>query len=59
MFRNVPVHQDGIGEGGDSLHHKLWETNQRLENTVAALDHKISSIVDIMQQHQLEIKVIH
>jgi hypothetical protein len=59
MFRNVPLHQGGTGEDADSLHHKLWETNQKLENTVTALDHKINSVIDIMQQHQLEIKVIH
>ncbi|XP_021913253.1 enhancer of mRNA-decapping protein 4 isoform X2 [Zootermopsis nevadensis] len=54
--RNAPIHLDGIGESGDGLHHKLSEANQKLENTVTTLDHKINSIVEIMQQHQLEIK---
>lgn len=59
MFRNAPIHLDGIGESGDGLHHRLSEANQKLETTVTTLDHKINSIVEIMQQHQLEIKVIH
>lgn len=59
MFRTVPIFQDGaVGQDGDSFQHSLWKTNQKLENTVTALDHKINSIFEILQQQQQEIKVM-
>jgi hypothetical protein len=52
------VYQDGaVVSNGDSVHPNLWKSNQKLESSVTALDHKIGSIVEIMQQQQLEIKV--
>lgn len=58
--RNVPVFQDGaVGQDGDSFQHNLWKTNQKLENTVAALDHKITSVFEILQQQHLEIKKLY
>jgi hypothetical protein len=59
MFRNVPVFQDGaVGPEGDSFQHSFQKTNQKVENTLTALDHKINSIFETLQQQQLEIKVM-
>lgn len=59
VFRNVPLFQDGaVGQDGDSFQHSLWKTNQKLENSITVLDHKINSICEILQQQQLEIKVM-
>ncbi|XP_069698744.1 enhancer of mRNA-decapping protein 4 isoform X2 [Periplaneta americana] len=53
--RNASVHQESSGNG-DTVNHNLWKTNQKLESTVAALDHKLSSVLEIVQQQQAEIK---
>jgi len=53
------VYQDGgAASNGDSVHPNLWKSNQKLESSVTALDNKIGSIVEILQQQQLEMKVI-
>lgn len=58
--RNAPVYQDGaVVSNGDIVHPNLWKSNQKLESSVTALDHKIGSVVEIMQQQQLEIKKLH
>ncbi|PNF32915.1 hypothetical protein B7P43_G01848 [Cryptotermes secundus] len=58
--RNVPLFQDeAVGQNGDSFQHSLWNKNQKLENSITVLDHKISSICEILQQQQLEIKKLY
>ncbi|PSN46679.1 hypothetical protein C0J52_06384 [Blattella germanica] len=53
--RNVSSHHESA-ENVVVFNQRLWEVNQRLENTVTSLENKISSIVDMMQQQQLEMK---
>jgi hypothetical protein len=59
LLRNAPVYQDGAAApNGDCVHPNLWKSNVKLESSVTALDNKIGSIVEILQQQQLEMKVI-
>jgi hypothetical protein len=59
LLRTAPTYQDGAGiSNGDSVHPIVWKSNQKLESSVTALDNKIGSIVEILQQQQLEMKVI-
>lgn len=58
--RNAPVYQDGAAApNGDCVHPNLWKSNVKLESSVTALDNKIGSIVEILQQQQLEMKKLH